>query len=106
MKPRLEPDWEERAILVQIVHAVEIEKIVAWDKLSRIAQRVADRIYAACPDALRRDWTENSVRRAVDGFWRLARAEGIDWIRDPALKGLAMVRLASACAQERGKPPA
>jgi putative DNA-invertase from lambdoid prophage Rac len=102
----LQPDWTERAILLQIIRAVEVQGIVAWDKVSRIAQRVADRVYAAQPDALRRNWTENSVRRAVDGFWRLARADGIDWIHDTALKGLAMVRLAKAGSQERRRPSA
>jgi hypothetical protein len=102
----LEPDWSERAILLEIIRAVEIQGIVAWDKVSRIAQRVADRVYAARPDALKRNWTENSVRRAVDGFWRVARADGVDWIRDPALKGLAMVRLAKASSQERRRPSA
>ena len=105
-KRRLEPDWDERAILVQIVHAVEVQGIVAWDKVSRIAWRAADRVYAASPAAPRRNWTENSVRRAVDGFWRLARTDGIGWIRDPALKGLAMVRLAQASSQERRRPSA
>ena len=85
---------------------MEIQGIVAWDKVSRIAQRVADRIYAARPEALRRSWSENTVRRAVAGFWRLARADGIDWIRDPALKGLAMVKLAQASSQERRRPSA
>jgi len=84
---------------------VEIQGIVAWDKVSRIAQRVADRIYAARPEALRRSWSENTVRRAVAGFWRLARADGIDWIRDPALKGLAMVRLAQAGSQGSKRLP-
>jgi DNA invertase Pin-like site-specific DNA recombinase len=102
----LQPDWTERAILLEIIRAVEIQGIVAWDKVSRIAQRVADRVYAASPDALRRNWTENSVRRAVDGFWRLARTDGVDWIREPALKGLAMLRLAQASSQERRRPSA
>jgi hypothetical protein len=83
---------------------VEVQGIVAWGKISRIAQRVADRVYAASPDAPRRNWTENSVRRALDGFWRLARTHGVDWIRDPALKGLAMVRLAQASSQGRRRP--
>ena len=101
----LPPDWTERAILLEIIRAVEVQGIVAWDKVSRIARRVADRVYAAEPDAPRRSWSENTVRRAVDGFWRLARADGIAWIRDPALKGLAMVKLAKASSQERKRPP-
>ena len=102
----LQPDWTERAILLEIIRAVEVQGIVAWDKVSRIAQRVADRVYAAKPDAPRRNWSENTVRRAVDGFWRVARADGIDWIRDPTLKGLAMVRLAQASSQARRRPSA
>jgi hypothetical protein len=49
---------------------------------------------------------ENAVRRAVDGFWHVARAEGFDWIRDPALKGLAMVRLAKVGSQGQRRPSA
>jgi putative DNA-invertase from lambdoid prophage Rac len=102
----LQPDWTERAILLEIVRAVEIQGIAAWDKLSRIAQRAADRVYPISPDSPRRNWTENTVRRAVDGFWRVARTDGVDWIRDPTLKGLAMVRLAQASSHERRRPSA
>jgi len=93
---RLAPDREERAILVRIIKAVEIEGIVAWDKLSALAKETAAEIYATKPDAVRRTWSESTVRRAVDGFWRLVHTEGTDWISDPALKGLAMMKMASA----------
>ena len=79
---------------------------MAWDKLSRIAQRAADRVYPASTDSSKRNWTENTVRRAVDGFWRLARADSVDWICDPTVKGLVMVRLAQAGSQERKRPSA
>jgi len=84
---RLAPDREERAILVRIIRAVEIEGIVAWDKLSALAKETAAEIYAAKPDAVRRTWSESTVRRAVDGFWRLVHTEGTEWISDPAVNG-------------------
>jgi DNA invertase Pin-like site-specific DNA recombinase len=96
---RLAPDREERAILVRIIRAVEIEGIVAWDKLSTLAQKAAAEIYAAKPDAVRRTWSESTVRRAVDGFWRLVHTEGTDWICDPAVKGLTMMKMAAAVSQ-------
>ena len=112
----LVPDLEERAILVRIVKAIEIEGIVAWDKLAALAQEAAAEVYAtrpdssrpdssspdssspdsARPDAVRRTWGQSTVRRAVDGFWRLVHAEGTQWISDPAVKGLAMMKLAAA----------
>jgi DNA invertase Pin-like site-specific DNA recombinase len=101
---RLDFDWDERAVLVQIIHAVEVQGIVAWDKVSRLARRAADELYAAKPAAPRRSWSENTVRRAVDGFWRLVRAEGVEWIGHPAVKGLAIVRLAQGTSL-RGKDP-
>jgi len=39
------------------------------------------------------------VRRAVDGFWRLVHTEGTDWISDPALKGLARMKMAATVSQ-------
>ena len=92
-------DREERAILLRIIRAVEIEGIVAWDKLSAIVQQAAAEIYAAKPDTVRRTWSESTVRRAVDGFWRLVHAEGTDWISDPALKGLARMKMAATVSQ-------
>jgi len=61
-------------------------KAVAWDKLSALAQQAAAEIYAAKPDAVRRTWSESTVRRAVDGFWRLVHTEGTEWISDPGVK--------------------
>ena len=96
---RLAPDREERAVLVRIIKAVEIEGVVAWDKLSAVAQQAAAEIYAAKPDTVRRTWSESTVRRAVDGFWRLVHTEGTDWISDPALKGLARMKMAATVSQ-------
>jgi DNA invertase Pin-like site-specific DNA recombinase len=96
---RLVPDWEERALLVRIVKAAEIEGVVAWDKLSALAQKAGAEVYAGNPDAVRRTWSESTVRRALDGFWRLAHTEGTDWIDDPAVKGLAMLKMAAAVSQ-------
>jgi len=92
-------DREERAILVRIIKAVEIEGIVAWDKLSVLAQQAAAETYAAKPDAIRRTWSESTVRRAVNGFWRLVHTEGTDWISDPVVKGLATMKMAAAASQ-------
>jgi DNA invertase Pin-like site-specific DNA recombinase len=100
----LVPDCEERAILVRIIKAVQIEGIVAWDKLSVLAQNAAATVYAAKPDAVRRTWSESTVRRAVDGFWRLVHAEGTDWIDDPAVKGLAMTKTAATVSQASKRP--
>ncbi len=97
----LVPDLEERAILVRIVKAIEIKGIVAWDKLAALAKEAAAEVYAARPDAVRRTWGESTVRRAVDGFWRLVHTEGADWIGDPAVKGLARLRMADACNHDR-----
>jgi hypothetical protein len=98
---RLDFDWDERAILIQIIQAVEVRGIVAWDKVSRIAVKAANRMYFAKPNAPRRTWSENTVRRAVDGFWRIVRAEGVEWIGNPAVKGMAMVKLAQAASEGR-----
>ena len=92
-------DREERAILLRIIRAVEIEGIIAWDKLSALAQKAAAESYAAKPDTVRRTWSESTVRRAVDGFWRLVHTEGTDWISDPALKGLARMKMAATVSQ-------
>ncbi len=78
---------------------LQIEGIVAWDKLSALAQKAAAEVYAGNPDAVWRTWSESTVRRAVDGFWRLVHTEGTDWINDPAVKGLAMLKKAAGRSQ-------
>jgi hypothetical protein len=66
---------------------------------SRIAKRAAGQVYATSLGALRRTWSESTARRAVDGFWQPVRLEGVQWIADPAVKGMAMVRLPQASSQ-------
>lgn len=82
----MESDREERAIFVRIIKAIQIEGVSLGTRLSVLAQKAAAEISSSSPDSVQRTWSESTVRQAVDGFWRLVRTEGTDWIDDPAVK--------------------
>ena len=92
---RLEPDWEERAVLCVIARAREIEGQWDWHRIAALAEEAAERVYTAsrAKAAGRRKWTWHCCFRAWKGFWRLVEREGAAWIGDPELKALAEIRI-------------
>ena len=95
---RLEPDWEERALMLEIVRLRDVERILCWEMIAvrmRQMQRDARRAGIDNPALFRREWSWESCQRAYASFWTvLVAKEGKSWIADPAIKNLADVRLA------------
>ena len=95
---RLEPDWEERALMLEIVRLRDLERIPCWETIAarmRQMQRDARRGGIDNPALFRREWSWESCQRAYAAFWTvLVAKEGTSWIADPTIKNLADVRLA------------
>jgi site-specific DNA recombinase len=95
---RLAPDWEERALMLEIVRLRDVERISCWETIAarmRHIQRDARRAGIDNPALFRREWSWESCQRAYAAFWTvLVEKEGTSWIADPTIKNLAEVRLA------------
>jgi len=95
---RLQPDWEERALMLEIVRLRDLERIPCWETIAvrmRQMQRDARRAGLDNPALFRREWSWESCQRAYAAFWTvLVEKEGTSWIADPTIKSLADVRLA------------
>jgi len=95
---RLIPDWEERALMLEIVRLRDLERIPCWEMIAarmRQMQRDARRAGIDNPALFRREWSWESCHRAYVAFWTvLVKKEGTSWIADPTIKNLAEVRLA------------
>jgi hypothetical protein len=95
---RLEPDWEERALMLEIVRLRDLERIPCWETIAaRMRQMQRDARRAGLDNAalFRREWSWESCQRAYAAFWTvLVAKEGTSWIADPTIKNLAEVRLA------------
>jgi len=95
---RLEPDWEERALMLEIVRLRDLERIPCWEMIAarmRQMQREARRAGLDNAALFRREWSWESCQRAYAAFWTvLVEKKGTSWIADPTIKNLADVRLA------------
>jgi DNA invertase Pin-like site-specific DNA recombinase len=91
---RLQPDEPERVIIEVIARLREVEGEWDWKNIAPQVAAAADRVYAADRHARRREWTWWACHRGYQAFWKIVQQEGADWIRDPEVKALAIVRLA------------
>jgi len=89
---RLTADWEERALMLEIVRLRDVERIPCWETIAvrmRQMQRDARRAGVDNPALFRREWSWESCQRAYAAFWTvLVAKEGANWIADPAVKAL------------------
>jgi hypothetical protein len=95
---RLQPDWEERALMLEIVRLRDLERIPCWETIAvRMRQMQRDARRAGIDNAalFRLDWSWESRQRAYAAFWTvLVEKEGTSWIADPEVKALVATRRA------------
>ena len=69
---RLDPDWEEQALMLEIVRLRDLERIPCWETIvvrMRQMQRDARRAGIDNPALFRREWSWESCQRAYAAFW-------------------------------------